>query len=192
MNIDEFLHHFAFAIGNGRHIDAVAGNVDAELCSACPVGSYLGGVDDVFARETGNVWAGATHPFALNHGNALTLTCERPSEELGAFAAANDDEIVLFGRESGVVRGEFCHKSLQELSESIMNAFFILEVTQSIGKLFQSIEARSIWISYPHSCHVSPCRRGSSSQGIFAERHQTMRPKRQGIFMSYVAAYSAF
>lgn len=174
MNIDEFFHHFAFAIGNGGHVDGVAGDVHAELCSASDVGSYLGGVDDVFARQRGNVWAGATHPPALNHGNALALTRERPGEELGAFAAANDDEVVLFGGENGVVGGEFCHESFQEQSKSMVNAFFILEVTQSIGKLLQSIDARSIWINYPHFCHVSPCRRGFSSPGMSAGGHQTM------------------
>jgi hypothetical protein len=30
-----------------------------------------------------------------------------------------------------------------------MNVFSILELTQSIGKLFRSIDMRSIWISYP-------------------------------------------
>jgi hypothetical protein len=50
---------------------------------------------------------GTPHPLALNHGNTLALTGERPGEELGAFAAANDDEVVLFGRESGGVGGEF-------------------------------------------------------------------------------------
>src|SRR5579859_1731883 len=97
MNVDKLFDHLPFAACDSGHVDRIPGCADSKLCGAIEVGCNFSAMDEVFAGETGNVWAGAAYPFAFDHGDALALSGDRPREEFGTFAAADDDQVVLFG-----------------------------------------------------------------------------------------------
>jgi len=53
-------------------------------------------VDDVLAGHASHVRAGAADPSLFDHSNAIALPRDRPCKELGAFAATENDEVVVF------------------------------------------------------------------------------------------------
>ena len=103
MNIDEVLDHLALAFAHRRHVDADILLADAELLAAKKERGDLGAVDDVFARQAGDVRARAAHIFALDDDDALSLLRGGPGDQFSAGAAAEDDEIIFFRIGVGVV-----------------------------------------------------------------------------------------
>src|SRR5580698_9288036 len=58
MHIDQTGDHFTFPITDSRHIDFKIVLGDAEFFTSLKVGSDLGTMDDIFAREAGDIGAG--------------------------------------------------------------------------------------------------------------------------------------
>jgi hypothetical protein len=59
VGLEETFDHFALALADNGHVDVPFAVDDAELISAAEEVGDLGGVDDVFAGEAGNVGAGS-------------------------------------------------------------------------------------------------------------------------------------
>jgi hypothetical protein len=53
-------------------------------------------MDDMFARETGDVGTGTSYIFSLNNDRSHALFGQRPGEVLARFAAAQHDDIIFF------------------------------------------------------------------------------------------------
>ena len=70
---------------------------DAELLAAAEVGGDLGGVDDVLARQAGDVRAGAADVPALDDRHLLSLGGEGPRQVFARFTTAQHDDVVFFG-----------------------------------------------------------------------------------------------
>ena len=52
-------------------------------------------MDDVLARQTGNVGTGTANVFALNDGGLHPLPGQGPGEQFASGAAAQDDDILV-------------------------------------------------------------------------------------------------
>lgn len=55
-------------------------------------------VNDVLARQTGDVWARAAYHLSLDQRGTIAVLRQRPSEVLARFAAANDQNVIVFSR----------------------------------------------------------------------------------------------
>ncbi len=66
MHIDQAVDHLALALAHRRHVDPDILLADAEFLAAKKVGRDLGAVDDVLARQAGDVRARAADVFALD------------------------------------------------------------------------------------------------------------------------------
>src|SRR5713226_3807917 len=64
--------HRALTVLDGRHVDAHRFSLESEFCAAPRQGYYLGGPDDVLARQAGDVWTRAAEQPALNDCHSTT------------------------------------------------------------------------------------------------------------------------
>jgi hypothetical protein len=62
----QVLNHLALALTDGRHVDSPVILGDAEFLASPEVRSNFRAMDDVLARETGDVFAGTSDIFSLN------------------------------------------------------------------------------------------------------------------------------
>src|SRR5262249_11727376 len=94
MHVHQAGDHFALALTYDRHayIPTVFG--DPEFLAALEIGSDLGAVDNVLARQTGDVGAGASDIFSLDHGSLHSLFGECPGEEFTCFPTSQDQEVI--------------------------------------------------------------------------------------------------
>jgi hypothetical protein len=53
-------------------------------------------VDDVLARQAGDVRAGPTDVLPLDHRDPLSVTSQRPRQQFAGLAAAEHDEVIFF------------------------------------------------------------------------------------------------
>ena len=60
VQVDQIIDHLAFSIANARHMDLSIVLGDPELRASPEIRSHLGAVNDILARETGDVWARAS------------------------------------------------------------------------------------------------------------------------------------
>jgi hypothetical protein len=95
MHVDQPVHHLALMIARAGHVDPEFVFEDAELFAVTEVRHNLGAMNEILAGKTRNVGAGAANIFPLDHSDALPLLGQRPPDELGSFAAAEDDKIAM-------------------------------------------------------------------------------------------------
>jgi hypothetical protein len=75
--------------------------VDSELCAPPSEGGDFGGVDDVLARQPGNVRACSAKRSALHDGCAVACARQGPRQQPASDAAAEDQIFVLFNVRHG-------------------------------------------------------------------------------------------
>src|SRR5271156_2197415 len=88
MHIDQASDHLAFAVAHDRHVDARVLLADAEFFAPVEKRGDLRAVNDVLARQAGDVGTGTADPFALNNNGPLPFPGQGPGEILAALAAA--------------------------------------------------------------------------------------------------------
>ena len=93
VHVDEAVDHFAFALAHAGHVDPPIVLGDAEFLAAAKIIRHLGAVDDVLARQTGDVGAGTADIFPLNHRHARALFGQRPGDVFAGFAAAEHQDV---------------------------------------------------------------------------------------------------
>src|SRR6266571_204316 len=96
MHLDQPGDHLALALTHGRHIDFPVVLDDSEFLASAEVRGDFGAMDDSRARETGYVGARTSDIFSLNDGSLHPLFGQCPSDVFARFAAAQDEQIVLF------------------------------------------------------------------------------------------------
>src|SRR5580765_1337040 len=89
-------YHRAFAVAHGRHIDSEIIPNDAEFLTSANVGCDLRTVNDVLARETGDVRARSANVFAVDHRNTLSLPGKGPCRNGRTGATAEDYQVIFF------------------------------------------------------------------------------------------------
>ncbi len=104
VHIDQPINHPALAIAYDRHVDPAVVLGDAEFPAPEKVGSHLGAMNDVLARQTGDVGTRPADVFPLDDRRALSLPGQGPRDILAPFAAAQYDDIEFFH-----VHGIFIH-----------------------------------------------------------------------------------
>src|SRR5207237_1290429 len=87
----------ALAVADAGHVDPPAVLGETERLAAAEVGGDLGGVDDVLARQAGDVRAGAADVPALDDRHLLPLGGESPGQVFTRLTASQHDDVVLFG-----------------------------------------------------------------------------------------------
>src|ERR1700730_10229953 len=75
---DQIIDHLAFSIANARHMDLSIVLGDSELRASPEIRSHLGAVNDILARETGDVRARASDVFSFDNDRALSLLGQCP------------------------------------------------------------------------------------------------------------------
>src|SRR5215475_4732488 len=90
-------YHFAFALADARHVDCEAVERDAKLFASANVGRDLRAVDDVLARQTGDVRAGSANVFAIDYCDPFSFPSKRPRSNCRTRATTENDQIKLFG-----------------------------------------------------------------------------------------------
>jgi hypothetical protein len=94
--VRSLLHnHLAFAITHTRHVDSAIFLGDAEFSTSPKVRGNLRAMDDIFARQTGDVRAGTSDIFSIYDDRSDFHFAEGPGDVLAPFAAAQYDDIVL-------------------------------------------------------------------------------------------------
>ncbi len=78
VRVVEPAYHFAFAIADARHVDCEAVERYAKLFASANVGRDLRTVDDVFARQAGDVRARPANVFAIDDCDPLSFASKRP------------------------------------------------------------------------------------------------------------------
>src|SRR5580698_8064153 len=96
MRVYKPLNHLPFSVSYSGHIDAEAVDADTEVFAAPDIVRDLCRMDNIFTGKTCDVGTGSADILALHDCNALSLSCEGPSEQFRASAAAKDEEIVNF------------------------------------------------------------------------------------------------
>src|SRR5207249_481119 len=87
--------HDALPLAYGCHVDLPVVLGDSELLAPPEVRCDLCAVDDVLARKTRDVRAGAAHILSLDRCRLHPLFGQRPGEELASCSAAEDEQIVF-------------------------------------------------------------------------------------------------
>src|SRR5713101_2539691 len=85
--------HLALAVTDAGHIDREAIASHAKLLASARVGCDLRTVDDVFAWQARDVRARTANVFAVDHGDALALSSERPGSDGRARASTENHQI---------------------------------------------------------------------------------------------------
>src|SRR5258708_29082820 len=67
MHLDQPINHLPLAITHKPQVNLGIVLVDAEFFTSPKVGCYLLAMDDIFARETGDVGTGTSDIFSLNN-----------------------------------------------------------------------------------------------------------------------------
>lgn len=83
-------YHLVLAVTNTWHINREAIASDAKLQPTAKVGCDLCTVDDVFAWQARDVRARPANVFAVDHGDALSLSSEGPGSDGRARAATEN------------------------------------------------------------------------------------------------------
>src|SRR6476660_1788544 len=78
VHVVEPRYHLAFAIADARHVDCEAVERDAKLLAAANVGRDLRAVDDVLARQAGDVRTRSANIFAIDDCDPLSFASKRP------------------------------------------------------------------------------------------------------------------
>ena len=82
MHLDQPINHLPLAITHNRHVNLGIVLGDAEFFTSPKVGGYLRAMDDIFARETGDVGTGTSDIFSLNNDRSHSLLRLRPGDVL--------------------------------------------------------------------------------------------------------------
>ena len=96
VHLDQAVHHLPLAVADGGHVDLPVAAGDPELGAPAEVVGDLGAVDDVLARQAGDVGAGPADVPPLDDRHAPSPRGQRPGEELAGRPAAQDDHVVIF------------------------------------------------------------------------------------------------
>ena len=95
---DQIIDHLSLAAAHALHVDAHGTRSDAELGAAADQRRHLPAVDDVLARQAGDVRARTADQPALDDRAALAGLRQSPCEVFPGLAAAEDQVIdVLYG-----------------------------------------------------------------------------------------------
>src|SRR6476646_3645753 len=89
-------YHRPFAAAHRRHIDFEIIPNDAELFTSANVGCNLRTVNNVLARQTGDVRARSANIFAVDHCDTLSLPGKGPCRDGRSSATAQDYQVVFF------------------------------------------------------------------------------------------------
>src|ERR1700730_16488357 len=101
VHVHQSVNHLPLAITHTRHVDLAIVLGDSEFSTSPKVRGHLRAMDDIFARQTGDVGAGASDIFSLNDDRSHSLFSQGPGDVLACFAAAQHGDIVLFEVWSG-------------------------------------------------------------------------------------------
>ena len=97
VHLDQSVDHLPLAVADGGHVDLPVAAGDPELGAAAEIVGDLGAVDDVLARQAGDVGARPADIPPLDDRRALPLRGQRPGQELAGRPAAQDDHVVFLG-----------------------------------------------------------------------------------------------
>src|SRR5262245_57793094 len=97
MDVDQVLDHPPLAFAHSIHIDTNVLFAEAKFLAAEEERSHFRAVDDVFARQAGDVGTRTAHISALDDDDALPLLRGGPCDELAADPTAENNEIIIFG-----------------------------------------------------------------------------------------------
>src|SRR6266853_4149036 len=78
IHVVEAAYHLAFAFADARHVNCEAVVSDAKLFASANVGRDLRTVDNVFARQAGDVRARSANIFAIDDCDPLPFASKRP------------------------------------------------------------------------------------------------------------------
>jgi hypothetical protein len=95
MHVYQAVHHLALAAAHCRHADRQSIFSDFKLFAPAEVKGNFGTMDDILARETGDVGAGTPYVSTLNDCHSLAFLGEGPGDVLGTFTAAQHDHVVV-------------------------------------------------------------------------------------------------
>src|SRR5262249_23623950 len=88
-------HHSAFALTYGAHVDSEISLRYPKLFTSPEMGSALCTMDDVLARQTGDVRTRATDIFALDDRNTLSFAGKSPRGDCSTRATAKDQQVIF-------------------------------------------------------------------------------------------------
>src|SRR6478672_9217185 len=89
-------YHRSFAATDGRHIDSEILPNDTEFLTSAKVGRDLRTVNDILARQAGDVRARSANIFAVDHCDTLSLRGKGPCRDGRSSATAQDYQVVFF------------------------------------------------------------------------------------------------
>src|SRR5213592_1277460 len=81
MHVHQASDHLALAFNHGRYVGFRVVSVDSEFLASPEIGNNLRAMNDVFARQAGDVRAGASHILSLNDSGLHPRFCQCPGEE---------------------------------------------------------------------------------------------------------------
>ena len=90
------INHLPLPIAYTRHVDVGIVLSDAELSTSPEVRGNLRAMDDILARQTGDIGARTSDILSLNDNRSLSSFGEGPRDVLPRFATAQHYDIVLF------------------------------------------------------------------------------------------------
>src|SRR5579862_2782427 len=93
--IHQALDHLALALTHTRHVDLAIIFGDSKLRASPEIGGHLRTVDNIFARQTGDIRARATDILSLYNDDPFSLFSHRPSKELASLATAQNHKVVF-------------------------------------------------------------------------------------------------
>ena len=89
-------HHLALAVTDARHINRETVVTNAKFLASAKIGRDLGSVDDVLARQAGDVRARSANVLAIDDDNVLSFSSKRPGSYSRTRAAAQNDHVEFF------------------------------------------------------------------------------------------------
>src|ERR1700733_7337356 len=96
MNLDDAIHQLALARVNSRHVDGDRPGLDPELPLPPNERGDLGGINDILARQAGNVRARSADILPIYHGGSPSFFGHRPGCQFAGGAAAQHEGIEVF------------------------------------------------------------------------------------------------
>jgi hypothetical protein len=96
MNLDDTVHHFALARVNSRHVDGDRPGLDPKFPLAHHERGDLGGINDILARQAGNVRTRSADILPIDDGGSPSFFGDCSGSQVAGGAGAQHDDIEFF------------------------------------------------------------------------------------------------